>query len=50
MSLFTQEHDPIALMENVDYDIEIRKDGYQDYADTITVNDFTEKEIRLIPE
>lgn len=40
--------DPPVLMENVEYTVEVRITGYQDYSSTVTVNNLTEKEIRLI--
>ena len=48
-AFFPQITDPVTIMENIEYTVEIRKDGYEDYSDVITISDLTEKEIKLTP-
>ncbi|MCK5080917.1 MAG: hypothetical protein KAQ63_02035 [Candidatus Moranbacteria bacterium] len=41
--------DPPVLMENDEYAIEARINGYEDYVSTVDISDFTTKEVRLTP-
>ncbi len=47
-AFFPLLQDPLILMENAEYTVEVRINGYQDYSDIISLNNLTEKEIRLI--
>ena len=42
--------DPPVLLENGEYLIEVRMNGYADYTDTITIEDLTIEEIKLTPQ
>jgi type II secretory pathway pseudopilin PulG len=48
-AFFPLNLDPVVLMENSDYTIEIRTPGYQDYVSTISINNLTKEEIKLNP-
>lgn len=49
VAFFPIVSDPPVLMENAQYSLEIRMNGYQNYSDTVDISNLTKKEIKLIP-
>ncbi len=49
VAFFPINSDPIVLMENSNYTVEIRIPGYQDHISSISINNLTKEEITLNP-
>jgi len=41
------QEDPFVPMENADYTVEVRFNGYGDYSNIITINNLTHEEVEL---
>lgn len=47
IAFFPLQADPFVPMENVDYTVEVRVNGYDNYSKSITISDLTKEKIKL---